>query len=245
MLEALRKAGAIEWAPRPNQITIFRRSTGAMEVPFLKDKAGRNRFSLFEVIATIGFGSGTRFPFPDLTNVTITRIEAGSGALTNFTVNIAGRVASGDCRQNLWLEWGDLIEVPELEHKLTDQWAGPTTEFVRAVTNCLSRSFTLTVKGQPAKRTWHPLVNTMRVNNTSGALGDLIPVGFNRMRFSLMAVVHDSGLLLSSSDRSRVKVKRTDPDTGEVREWTYNVEKDAGHDDLWVRDGDVIEVPEK
>ena len=65
------------------------------------------------------------------------------------------------------------------------------------------------------------------------------------MRFSLMAVVHDSGLLLTSSDRSRVKVKRKDPGTGEVHEWTYNVEKDAGPNDLWLRDGDEIEVPEK
>ena len=245
MAGVLRKSGAIEWAPRPNQITLFRRSTGAMEIPFLKDKDARNRFSLFEVIATIGFGSGTRFPFPDLTNVTITRIEAGSGALTNFTVNVAGRVASADCRQNMWLEWGDLIEVPELEHKLTDRWNAPPTEFIRAVTNCLPRSFTITVKGKPTKATWYPSVVIGVVNSASGVPGGQIPVAFKGMNFRLFQVVQDSGLLLTSSDTSRVKVKRTDPDTGEVREWTYNVEKDAGPNDLWLRDGDEIEVPEK
>ena len=124
MVETLRKAGASEWAPRPNQITVFRRSTGAIEIPFLKDKDGRNRFSLFEVIATIGFSSSTRFPFPDLTNAIITRLVADTGALTNIPLNIAARVASGDCQQNLWLEWGDLIEIPELEHKLSDRWNG-------------------------------------------------------------------------------------------------------------------------
>ena len=245
MIETLRKAGASEWAPRPSQITVFRRSTGAMQIPFLKDKDGRNRFSLFEVIATIGFGNETRFPFPDLTNVTITRIVAGSGALTNFSVNIASRVASGDCQQNLWLEWGDLVELPELEHKLTDSWIGLPTEYVRAVTNCLPRSYTITVKGQPTRRTRHPGVETRMVINASGAPGEQIPVGFSRMRFSLLSVVSDSGLLLSSSDKSRVKVKRQDPGTGEVHEWTYSVEKDTAHDDLWVRDGDEIDVPEK
>ena len=72
-----------------------------------------------------------------------------------------------------------------------------------------------------------------------------VPIGFDRMAYRLYEVVQGSGLLLTSSDTSRVKVKRTDPGTGEIHEWIYNVEKNAGHDDLWLRDGDEIDVPEK
>jgi hypothetical protein len=52
-------------------------------------------------------------------------------------------------------------------------------------------------------------------------------------------------MLLTSSDTTRVKVKRTDAANGRVREWTVDLSKQASTDGLWLRDGDVIEVPEK
>ena len=52
-------------------------------------------------------------------------------------------------------------------------------------------------------------------------------------------------VLLSSSDLSRVKVKHHDPVTGNTAELTIDETKDRGPEDLWLRDGDVIEVPEK
>jgi hypothetical protein len=71
--------------------------------------------------------------------------------------------------------------------------------------------------------------------------------------------------LLSSSDLSRVKVIRRDAKTGKTREWIvdcsppqspsngstfFSFQLTAGADsqptsDLWLRDGDVIEVPQK
>jgi ankyrin repeat protein len=92
--------------------------------------------------------------------------------------------------------------------------------------------------------------------------------------FMLTAVLRGSGMLRASSDLSRVKVTRRDPKTGKRLEWVINcapspeaVPVDAGSTfsqrlqaitelsrsdgqfgaapDLWLRDGDVIEVPEK
>ena len=45
--------------------------------------------------------------------------------------------------------------------------------------------------------------------------------------------------------RSRVKVKRVDPASGQPKEWTFDLDQLAAPNDLWLRDGDVIEVPEK
>ena len=52
-------------------------------------------------------------------------------------------------------------------------------------------------------------------------------------------------VLLSSSDLSRIKVKHHDPLTGKTMEFTIDETKASPPNDLWLRDGDVIEVPEK
>lgn len=50
-------------------------------------------------------------------------------------------------------------------------------------------------------------------------------------------------ILRSSSDLSRLELKRIDPVTKKsLKVW---VEPKSGPDDLWLRDGDVIEVPDK
>lgn len=61
----------------------------------------------------------------------------------------------------------------------------------------------------------------------------------------LEVVIYRSNLLLSSSDVSRVKVTRTNPETGEQFTMEYNLEETEYPDDLWLRDGDIIEVPDK
>ena len=60
----------------------------------------------------------------------------------------------------------------------------------------------------------------------------------NRLR----PVLEASGLLRTSSDTTRVKVSRTRPDPAE---FTLDLMKGYAIHDLWLRDGDVIEVPEK
>ena len=62
--------------------------------------------------------------------------------------------------------------------------------------------------------------------------------------FWLKPVLMDSHLLLTSSDLSRVKVSRRDPKTGQKLEWVIDCSGSKAPD-LWLRAGDVIEVPEK
>jgi hypothetical protein len=51
--------------------------------------------------------------------------------------------------------------------------------------------------------------------------------------------------LRASSDVRSVTVKRTDPITKEKLELLFNLDKVDPQTDLWLRDGDVIEIPEK
>jgi hypothetical protein len=60
----------------------------------------------------------------------------------------------------------------------------------------------------------------------------------------LRSVLDNSKLIRVSSDLSRVKVTRFDPVTKKNMEWTVDC-TDPKQADLWLRDGDVIDVPEK
>ena len=62
--------------------------------------------------------------------------------------------------------------------------------------------------------------------------------------FMLRSVLDNSKLVRVSSDLSRVKVTRVDPETKKKQEWTIDCTIPT-ESDLWLRDGDVIEVPEK
>lgn len=61
----------------------------------------------------------------------------------------------------------------------------------------------------------------------------------------LSEVVRNCGLLLTSSDLTRATVTRTDPQTKAPVELVFNLDKTNPNDDLWLQDGDVIEVPER
>ncbi len=70
--------------------------------------------------------------------------------------------------------------------------------------------------------------------------------------FRLKQVLYGSGVLRTSSDVSRVHVTRTDPATKQKQEWTLDLtrlppetkapENIAEGQDLWLRDGDLVEV---
>jgi hypothetical protein len=63
--------------------------------------------------------------------------------------------------------------------------------------------------------------------------------------FWIKPALRKSNVLLASSDLSRVKVTRHDPKTGKKREWVLDCSDSKPAPDFWLRDGDVIEVPDK
>jgi hypothetical protein len=61
----------------------------------------------------------------------------------------------------------------------------------------------------------------------------------------VLTTLERSGFLRTSSDRSAIMVKRVDPVTGKLLEWQVDCTPGSKTADLWLRNGDVIEVPDK
>jgi hypothetical protein len=60
----------------------------------------------------------------------------------------------------------------------------------------------------------------------------------------LRSVLDQSKLLRASSDLTKVRVTRREPN-GKAISWVLDCSDPQTAPDLWLRDGDVIEVPEK
>jgi hypothetical protein len=128
------------------------------------------------------------------------------------------------------------VELPELDHRIDESWPGLSAQVREVLTNCLQRTVELRLKGRATKITLQPNLGPPLRHPSDG------PV---LTKFRLRDVVRGSHLLLSSSDVTRVKVTRKDPASGQVQAMQFNLEAQMNDNDLWLRDGDIIEVPEK
>lgn len=246
MASALRSSGAAEWAPRADQLTLTRRSRNTVLVHFTRGTNTFNRFSLYELLAAERFNSrDTKFPFPDFSKVTITRRDPATGKISDTTVDVAAKVATGDCKQDMWLEWGDLVDIPEKEHPLNVKWMGLDEGFAKNLARCLDRTVTLTVKGQSKTNLLY--IKAAHLDTVGDDAGNLnVNTNFYVWvpRFWLHPYLHSSGQLLTSSDLTRVQVRRADGGSGRTNIWEIDVRPGQPEQVLWLRDGDEIEVPE-
>jgi ankyrin repeat protein len=265
----LRSHGALDNLPHWDVITVSRPSANYSKTVFQKGTNDWNRFTLLETLLNFypeqsfhqpRFGGSTdseiSLPFPDLTRVTIIHHKQNTTNETRIKVDLLNATNGIDCSRDVPLEFGDVVEIPEREHALGDVLIGLTDSQRAAMANCLTGSAQLLVRDQKVKILLYP-------DPGSSLIGAVLNGSEARK------------ILLSSSDLSCVKVTRRDPATGKKYEWVINctptpeaVPTGAGSDftqrlqaiiqqrsaggrqfgampDLWLRDGDVIEVPEK
>lgn len=246
VVDLLLKHGADPDMKRRLSIAVVRNlATQTPQSIFFKGTNTVNRYTLFELIAKLyGRSSGHAmldqgFSFPDLSRITINRLKA-VGKSEDIKLDVAALLRSADCTKDVWLEWGDIVHIPEQEHPLNTGWQGFDDEVITTLTNCLRRQVTVIVKGKADNLTLNVRADTQ--GRTPGLPGPSLPAVFN---FYLSEVLHGSGLLLTTSDRTRVKVTRKDPVTKQELEMTFDITGRPGVYDLWLRNGDVIEVPEK
>lgn len=247
----LRAHGALEKVADMNAITLRRGSE--VSVMISRGTNEGNQFTLFELLGIeyqflsadrSGSRQGTRetfhmlalnnpngaihLLFPDLKNASIRHPQP---SLTNWqeeTVNIEAKLVPGVC-QDLPLKWGDEVEIPEMDHPLSERWDGFNKKQIDTFQQCLRRTVYVVVKGHTNTLSVGPVVDSVNYVNT-------------RQPVYITPVVHHSNLLLSSSDTTRVHVLRPATPDSPGREWTLNL---STLPDLWLRDGDVIIVPEK
>ncbi len=224
--------GADESLLRRRSITVTRRGRNYEHVIFQKGTNDFNRHSLYELMASVYAPNAKNLPFPDLRQIAIERFNSGTGT-RQILVDLEARVANGSCTNDLWLEWGDLVEIRELEHPLNANWPGLGGTVATNIADCLGRTVSLVIKGR---------TNQIELNAKASKDNALF---IDQDSFRLADVLQRSGLLLTTSDLSRVRVSRRDPLTSQTQEWTLDESKPDRETDFWLRDGDVIEVPEK
>jgi ankyrin repeat protein len=247
--EFLRQHGALDHLPNWDRIEVSRPSDNFSFTIFGKNTNDWNRFTLLETILNNycqwgrGWGFPTarvapgfpgvpwgpipinsRMPFPDLSRIIIAHPSHDSTNEARIAVNLLNATNGIDCSKDVPLEFGDVVVIPERDHPLGDQPVGLTDSQRDTIVNYLKGNAQLAVRDQKAELPLYPV-------------GDQSTIGV------VLNKPEAQKLLLSSSDLSRVKVIRRDPNAGTRREWILDCATSPS--DFRLRDGDVIEVPEK
>jgi ankyrin repeat protein len=273
LADLLRQHGALDNLPHWNSIKVSRPNANSSTPVFQNETNDWNRFTLMETVldyyeyassATSWnmYDKWTQYPinpdmpFPDLSRVTILRPSHESTNFTRIHVNLLNDTNGIDCSKDLPVEFGDTVEIPEREHTLAESDTnGPL--WIIQISGCLQgRSGTVKLVVDGSQTIQIPLDQ------------------FGPLDCDVKQVLGSSqaqNVLTSDSDLSHVKVVRRDPQTGKSREWTPNgaaqqpenqpsqlnfqdrLRSIINHSSntppdpssLWLRDGDVIEVPVK
>ena len=235
--DLLRKAGASEAMQRLSFITISRQQRNLSRQWFYKGTNSYNRHTLFELLASfyasvgksdLPLGRPDSLPFPDFANVKIQRLKPQGGS-EEIKVDLNAILKAYDRSKDIWLEWGDTVEVPELDHKVNERPSYFDEGIRAALTKCLERKVDVIVKGQPTSVTLRP---KSFANVGPGEVAVKVSDGVVLSDFRLAAVVNGAGVLRASSDLTRVKVKRVDPPTGQPQEMIFNWEQTNPQTDL-------------
>ena len=237
VIDLLHQHGALDRLPDWDHLTVSRPSAGISQTVFQKESNDWNHFSLLKTIFNhyeaygglpVKQGNSPLF-FPDLTRIEIIRPHHDSTNETRISVNLLNGTNGIDCSKDVPLEFGDVVQIPEYDHSLSAPRIGLTENQHESVADCLKGTVLLLVHGQKIELAIYPTV-----------FGSTISAVLNLPE----AQKH----LLASSDLSRVKVSRNDPKSGKKQEWIVRCKRPSSEynsNDLWLRDGDVIEVPEK
>ena len=269
--DLLRQHGALDNLPHWDRITVSRPSANYSETVFRKGTNDWNQISLFDVLGVqyelisnsqsepqrgnsvpySYYAGNNSLSFPDLANIIIRRATADGKGWENRTIDLTSALNSGNCAADFQLRWGDVVEIPEKDHVLNERWPGLSTNELFTLKNCLTRHLQISVKGQITNIVITPQVKELVPGSREyplssyGAKMEPAVILLKFEPFMLWPVLKDSKLLLASSDLSHIKVKRRDTTTGKMHEWMVDCSNPQAPPNLWLRDGDVIEVPEK
>jgi ankyrin repeat protein len=256
LAEVLRKAGAREDLPDFNSIKVGRRSTATTALRIVFDSEGLNQITLLEAIAmamnkisalssmksvseaaarnqnAIGSAFYRRpdsLAWPDWQKVTISRPASDGLSWSTIPVNPDVLLKPGSCDEIPLLQRGDVVDIPEAVHELGFEPSDPSVPLWPAYTNCIYSA--------------HIAVVTPGSTNLLGK--DYPPRKDNTIRPSGLTDWIRSAVLRSSSDVSRVTVRRAafrgEPAWVRTFDLTFDSPEQV---DLFLRDGDVIEVPD-
>lgn len=166
------------------------------------------------------------FEWPDLSRIGVRRLRPDK-SYEHLEINLLTKSNTVDLSKSIPLEFGDVIEIPERLHALSE---GPV-----GLTEAQARQLALE---PPAK------VSLRLVNGESTELA--LPEGPQRYLKPLLQSPAAQAVLRSNSDLSRIVVHRMNPNSDRRREHPINAaENRALYEDLLIENGDIIEVPDR
>ncbi|MGZ4988619.1 MAG: ankyrin repeat domain-containing protein, partial [Limisphaerales bacterium] len=193
-------------------------------------------------------------PLERLNHVRVDSINTGvAGQEKIYHVDLENLLQSTDFGNDVQLEWGDIVEVPEQDHPINAQWAGLTTETQRKLMQLLARNIQIDIKGISTNLTVMPPMpkfsdtaiaranfqNWLKPTLPANSIVKL-PDNYIVSSFGLREVINTIGILRSSSDTTRVKIVRAQ--NANVRNITVNLNEG---EEPWIEPGDVIEIPDR
>jgi ankyrin repeat protein len=234
--DLLRQHGALDNLPDWDRIQFSRPANQYAATVFEKNTNDWNHFTLLEFIYWIyPNGNYTSLDhswssFPDLAHLVIVRPSPNGAPAKRIAVNLLNGTNGVDCSRDVPLEFGDVVEVPEREHYLGENITYLPGDQAVAILNYFrdrAGEARLIVDG-----------------------GQTVPLPLQPFFVKISEVLHHTpaiNALTSNSDLTRVKVTRRVPNTEKTQEWTMDCSSQytPGTAVLWLRNGDVIEVPEK
>jgi ankyrin repeat protein len=236
VVKLLHRHGALDELPNFDAIRVTREGFTYSPVIFERQSNNWDHFTLLETILAAYWPSsypsfpGNQFDnglkFPDLTRIIIHRPNrTAAGKEQEIKADVLNSTNGIDCAKDVALEFGDVVEIPSRDHSLDEPVVGLTGTQMNSLKDCLKRTVRLVVRGQ--SRDLNPNPRWANVRAT----------------LSLPAA---QSLLLASSDLKHVKVTRKDPVTRKTREFIVDsTSNNSSSQDLWLQNGDVLEVPEK
>jgi hypothetical protein len=241
----LSKHGVSILTPRPGMITLCRGNRNQMASVLKENTNGWNQFTLLE--ATVEFAQGV-VAWPELDKVRIFRREA-PGKTKEIPVNMAEMFKGNG--QDMALEWGDVVDIPEKDHAAslnTVYWTFSNDEKTN-LNQMLLRKVTVEAKGMTNQAHWAPFPPSGYRRMPSPSQPSRGPdKGAYSSAWLSRFLEGNKDLFLATSDLSQVTVVRTDLKTGKRQEILVDARLVNGNfpaNDLWLRDGDVIKIPEK
>ncbi|MDR3458658.1 MAG: ankyrin repeat domain-containing protein [Verrucomicrobiae bacterium] len=258
----LRQHGALDALPDFTRIRITRQGIAQPLEVFRRASKQTNQFTLLETVMrfytqsqVLISGQGNReayhaLPFPDLGRIIIRRPgQKIGGKELEIKVSLLNHSNVVDCAQDVPVEFGDVIEIPESIHALNEnppdvvsKMTGRHASFAERLQaqtqpdlkanpyapamECLQKSVQLLVAGETA---------TLKVDSwDEGFLSQALNKTEAR------------SILRTSSDLSRVKITRKAGKSAKPVIYTVDLSENAQSDNaFWLQDGDIIEVPEK
>jgi ankyrin repeat protein len=233
----LRQHGASILTPRPGLITIVRAGKNQKLMVMQENTNGWNRFALLEIVAA-SFDRPPMPVFPDWTTIRILR-RAAEGKAREIPVDLEELFKAGG--KDVPLEWGDVVDIPEKDHLANDRWNDLSQADKGRFNQRLEGKITVEVKGMTNQFRWVPFPGFDPKDPTDGTYR---LKGFASAWLAEF-LARQPALYLATSDLSRVTVVRTDPATGTRREFLEDGRNNNLASRLWLRDGDVLRIPEK